>query len=670
MNSLTKGLDKNQKKAVLHNSGPILVLAGAGSGKTRVLTHRIARLVKEKHCKPSEILALTFTNKAAREMQKRIGSLTSKQAAKAMTVSTFHSFGVKILREHGDKLGLKKGFTILNDNERTSTLKSITRSHTASNSKTKHSDFGTIISLAKNASISQKEYKKQNPDKRKENRIYKAYHATLLKRQAVDFDDLLLLPLQLFRNHPEVLEEYRRKYQFISLDEFQDTNTVQMRLTKLLVAPKNNLMVVGDDDQGIYSWRGAEIENIIYFNTNFKNCVTVILDKNYRSTPEIVGGAYGVIAKNQKRKLKEITAVAPHGNPILTYKADDEIDEVEWLVGTILENNKKGTYTFSDHAILFRTNALMRRFEEELRIQRIPYYVQGSMSFFDRKEVKDVFAYLNFFANTDDELSLTRILKVPNKGITKSSVEKLEDLAGLRKMSLWKAFERCEFARGIDGIQKERIEDLVSFYNKYNAKFEEGILSQTIRDLLIENGYMDLLKKAYANDKSLPIRLENIEEIIHGIEIYEKKQKKKASLHDYIQKFTLTFNDNSDDNSKKKGVILMTLHKSKGLEFPVVFLPVLDDAILPSPRSASEGNIEEERRLFYVGMTRAEKRLYLSCPDTKVFRKNTVQVKQCRFIREIPEEFLDGKFGVKEDIENDKEQDDFFAMMRNKFNKK
>jgi superfamily I DNA/RNA helicase len=669
MNSLLKGLNQRQREAVMHTHGPLLVLAGAGSGKTRVLTHRVARLVREKHCRPGEILAVTFTNKAAREMRERIADLLSPSAAAAMTIATFHSFGVRILREDGEQLGLKRTFSILGDHERTSTLKGLARSTGRPGKQERFDELATRISLAKNASLDPEAFGRENPDERRVGRLYKAYRSVLLKRQTVDFDDLLLLPLQLFERHPDILAKYRKRYRFISIDEFQDTNAVQMKLARLLASPANNIMAVGDDDQGIYSWRGAEIENVIQFPTVFARCRTVVLDKNYRSTRQILEAAHAVVANNTKRKLKHITAVVGDGALITHHRGDDETEEAEWIAATIRDNVDRRHFTYTHHALLFRTNAMMRRFEEALRQAHIPYRVHGGTSFFERKEIKDVVAYLRFFANSDDELSLMRVLKVPNRGVTPSSMERLEELAGRRRIGLWEAMERHGDADGIGERQHEKIEEVLSFRRRHATGFAEGALSSTMRDILRECDYLEHLQRAHREDGTAEARREHVEEILHGLEIFEKRRSRATrTLAGYVQELSLSIGDEGQDGDKKsKGVSLMTLHKSKGLEFPIVFLCGLDDGVFPSPRALAEGGIAEERRLFYVGMTRAQRELVLTYPHTKVFRKKTVNVTPCRFLREIPEEFMDGKLGEREEEEREQFTADFFATMRQRF---
>ncbi|HAJ78425.1 MAG TPA: ATP-dependent DNA helicase PcrA [Fibrobacteres bacterium] len=671
MLSLINGLNKSQQQAVIHNKGPILVLAGAGSGKTKVLTNRIARLVQDKICKPDQILALTFTNKAAKEMQDRIAGLVPKKAALAMVVSTFHSLGARILRDDGEAIGVKKNFSILDDHQRITMLKEVIRMSGGKKLEDKHEEIGTAISMAKNASIDPEQYTIGENESPRFTRIYKSYKTVSLKRQTIDFDDLLLLPLRLFESNPEILEKYRSRFKFISIDEFQDTNAVQLKLARLLSAPLNNIMVVGDDDQGIYSWRGADLNNILSFPVHFPRCQTVVLDANYRSTRSILDGAMAVVSRNRKRTFKKITAAAGEGDLILVYKGEDEEEETDWISQTIRDNVEHSLYPLKDHALLMRTNAMMRRFEEGFLRNKIPYKVYGAMSFSDRKEVKDILAYLRFFANTSDELSFQRVLKVPDRGISSTTMEKLDDLAGSRRMGLWDAMLRHN---DIDGqpVQHERCSAFISFYHLHAPHFAKGELSQTIRNILNECDYIHLLERASKDDNAAAMRTENVEEIIRGIEIYEKRVRTGApTLSGYLQELMLTKNDESDDEpSSENGVKIMTLHKAKGLEFPVVFLCNMDDSVMPSPKAIAEGSIEEERRLFYVGMTRARKRLIITYPALKEFRKRSITVTPCRFIREIPEEFVDNEFTLQKEAEREQYAADFFEGMRKKFAEK
>jgi DNA helicase-2/ATP-dependent DNA helicase PcrA len=664
------GLNASQKKAVVHNSGPLLVLAGAGSGKTRVLTLRIARLVAEKKCAAGEVLALTFTNKAAREMRERIASMTSKKAAEAMTISTFHSLGVRILREDGHLIGLKRSFSILGDHERTATLRSVMRASGIRGLKDEDPDkFANRISLAKNGALEPDAFKKQNPDEIKIHRLYAHYRSTLIARQSVDFDDLLLFPLLIFRNHPDILGKYRNRYDFLSIDEFQDTNAAQMELVMLMAAPRNNVFAVGDDDQGIYSWRGADISNILLFTNRYEKCPLVILDKNYRSTGNIFNAASALIAHNRHRTVKNVTAAAGNGDPIMHFVGDDEEEEATWIADTIVFHHKHSSLRFFDHAILLRTNALMRRFEDALRRQKIPYKITGGMSYFERKEIKDIISYMRFFSNTNDELSLMRVLKTPDRGIAPSTLEALDGLAASRKISLWEAMLRHEELPSLPPPQKTSLGNFIAFQKKY-ASFASGPdLAAPFCSLLEECGYLSALKRASRDDAEYADRYANVEEMLHGLNTFEAKNKNRhPTLDRFLQELALSTNeDEEDEKENKRGVTLMTLHKSKGLEFPIVFLAGLDRDIIPSPRSVEEGNIEEERRLFYVGMTRAQKRLYLTLSASKVFRGKVRPVIPCSFLTEIPEQFLDGKIG--EQHKEDKEQflNDFFAEMRTKF---
>ena len=629
--------------------GPLLVLAGAGSGKTRVLTARTQRLIEQNIAKPEEILALTFTNKAAKEMRKRIAAAVGTGLANKMTVGTFHSLGVKILRLYGQYLNLHANFTILSENDQISTVKTAVRDLGSKKAAAvAPEDVLKEISLAKNAGIFPEELEK-NPEKKTLAKIYAQYSKILRKRKSVDFDDLLLLPLKLFEEKPNVLEEYRAKFKFISVDEFQDTNSVQLKLVRLISAPHNNLVVVGDDDQGIYSWRGAEIQNILNFHL-LLNAKTVVLNKNYRSAQQIVEGANAVVSKNIHRKLKDITSVVGSGQPISTYKGHDEDDEIEFVVGKICEFVDNKTYNYNDFALLFRTNLLMRPFEDAFRLKRIPYIIHGGMSFYDRREVKDIFAYLNFFANKYDELSLSRISDVPNKGLTAATFAAVEEQAGLKKISLWDSFE-LHGNLPLTASQHAALEKFVLLINKYKERFDgDEFPSKVLRDLLDDLQYIEILKKTETDEKKLEGRLESIEEIFRMLEKYESRRSDDMSLGSFLQNLSLNSGERNSDFSAK-AVVMMTMHKSKGLEFEVVFVPVLDDTLMPSKKSVDEGKLEEERRLFYVSMTRAKQRLYLTFPRFKSVRKKPTPVKHCRFMNDIPPNCLDGKIGEKQDGE-------------------
>ncbi|MBD3346147.1 MAG: AAA family ATPase [Chitinivibrionales bacterium] len=668
MNNYLSGLNPSQKQAVMHTKGPLLVLAGAGSGKTRVLTTRITRLVKQNACKPSQILAVTFTNKAAKEMKERIAKIVSPKAAKTMTISTFHSLGARILKEDGHAIGINRNFSIINDYERTGVIKGVMRTIGKGMKDESHDTHANAISLAKNASLDPDDYKKLDEAKQKTGRIYNAYRQILFHRNSVDFDDLLLLPLRLFEKHPDILKKYQERYVYVSIDEFQDTNAVQMKLAKLLAAPQNNIMAVGDDDQSIYSWRGAIIDNILNFTRTFKGCKKIVLDRNYRSTSQILDASLAVAARNKKRIEKVITAAAGAGEQIMHYRGDDEEDEAVWIAQNVKTEAKKNNFCLGDNALLFRTNAMMRRFEEAFRMENVPYKTVGAASFFDRREIRDVIAYMRFFANCEDELSLMRVIKVPNKGITKSTLEELDSFASGKKCTLFKAIRSHEQCTTLKPSQSETLTHFVDFVDKYLHKFKNGGCAEALHELLNECGYLELLKKASTQSEADRERVDNVKEIIHGLETFEKKNKRsKDILSEYLRELSLVANDNDDKAGRSRNrVTFMTFHKAKGLEFPVVFLAGLDNSVMPSLRSVEEGKIDEERRLFYVGMTRAQKRLVLTYPATKVYRAKMVKVVPSQFLHEIPGEFLDGALGEKEKEDYQSYVTDFFAGMRAK----
>lgn len=498
--------------------------------------------------------------------------------------------------------------------------------------------------------------------------MYRDYEAELRKRQCVDFDDLLLLPLRLFEQHRAVLQHYQQKYHYVLVDEYQDTNTVQMKLAKMLATPRNNIMAVGDDDQSIYAWRGANSENVLNFGRSFKGCTTVILDTNYRSTRQIVDAATVVVANNRKRKQKVVKAAAGEGDLIEHYRGEDETDEALWVARSIKQRVAANEFRYSDFAILVRTNAMMRRFEEEMRHDGVPYRVIGAMSFFDRREVKDLVAYMRFLANPDDELSMSRVLKVPDSGISKPTLTALEELAARRRITLYRALEHFEDAGGIDGLQHEKCERFRTWARQHIAMAASGSPAEAVHSSLSSRGYRETLERACKDEEHGQDRLDNIDELLHGLAIYEKRDR-NPTLAGYVQQVALQFEDDKkeDESRTPNAVTMLTLHKSKGLEFPVVYLVGLDDSVFPSPRTVEEGNLEEERRLFYVGMTRAMKKLVLSWPHLKLFRAKELPVTPTRFIREIPEEFLDGPLGEQQVAAREQVFTDFFKQMKQQF---
>ncbi len=637
---LLSGLNPQQQKAVKTTDGPLLIMAGAGSGKTRVLTHRIAYLMVEKEVAPWNILAITFTNKAAREMKERIQALMGG-AADEIWISTFHSMCVRILRRDIDRIGINRNFSILDTTDQQSVIKQILKDKNIDPKKFDYRSILATISSAKNELIDADEYEKTAGGYYEQvvADVYKEYQKRLLKNQSLDFDDLIMTTIHLFTRVPEVLEYYQRKFQYIHVDEYQDTNRAQYMLVKLLAARFKNLCVVGDSDQSIYRWRGADIGNILSFEKDYPNANVILLEQNYRSTKRILQAANAVIANNVNRKPKNLWTENSEGNKIVYYQADNEQGEAQFVAGKILELTKKGR-SLKDFAILYRTNAQSRVMEEVLLKSNIQYTIVGGIKFYDRKEIKDILAYLRLIANPDDDISLRRIINVPKRGIGSSSLDKIANFALMQDTSIFKALEDIDLI-GLSPKITKAVKEFRDLIKGYEQMQEYLSVTELVEEVLEKTGYMEMLKE----EKSLEAqsRIENLEEFLSVTKNFEENNEDK-SLVAFLTDLALVADIDSldEEGTPQDAVTLMTLHSAKGLEFPVVFLLGLEEGVFPHSRSLmDEEEMEEERRLAYVGITRAEEELYITNAQMRTLFGRTNFNQVSRFISEIPEELLE-----------------------------
>lgn len=639
---LLNGLNPEQQNAVKTTEGPLLLMAGAGSGKTRVLTHRIAFLIVEKRVNPYNILAITFTNKAAREMKERIGKIMGG-AAEEIWISTFHSMCVRILRRDIDRIGFNRNFTILDTTDQQSVIKGILKEKNLDPKKFDPRAILGSISSAKNELIEPEEYAKQAGGyfEQTVSDVYEEYQKRLRKNQALDFDDLIMMTITLFRRVPEVLEYYQRKFQYIHVDEYQDTNRAQYMLVKFLANRFKNLCVVGDSDQSIYRWRGADIANILSFEKDYPDANVILLEQNYRSTKRILLAANKVIEKNLNRKAKNLWTENPEGNKLAYYRADSEQGEAQFVAGKIKELTRDGKYNLSDIAILYRTNAQSRVMEEVLLKSTIEYSIVGGIKFYDRKEIKDMLAYLRLISNPDDDISLQRVINVPKRGIGSSSVDKIANFAAMHDLSLFQALDSVELIGLSPKITKAAAEfrDLIANYNRMQEFLS---VTELVEEILDKTGYREMLKA----EKSIEAqsRLENLDELMSVTKNFEESSEDKT-LVAFLTDLALVADIDSmdDDNEKTESVVLMTLHSAKGLEFPVVFLIGMEEGVFPHSRSLmEEAEMEEERRLAYVGITRAEQSLFLTNAQMRTLFGRTNMNPASRFISEIPEELIEG----------------------------
>lgn len=617
-------LNKEQQKAVNHIDGPMLVLAGAGSGKTKVLTNRIANLI-ENGISPYNILAITFTNKAAKEMKDRVVRLIGKEAYN-IQISTFHSLGLKILKENYSMLGYEKNFTIIDSDDVLTIIKKILKDKNMSKDRYNPREIKNKISSAKNEMMSIDSFAKVEFD-HKVVEVYKEYQQKLKNGNSVDFDDLLILPIKLFRNYPCVLEEYQDRYKYILIDEYQDTNEAQYTFSKLLSAKYRNIFVVGDNDQAIYAFRGANYKNILNFEKDYPEAKTILLEENYRSTKTILNAANSVIKNNHERKDKNLWSNNATGNKIKYKEVANEKEEASF-VGTEIKRLLSEGINEEDIAVLYRTNAQSRVIEEEMLKKNIKYRVVGSFYFYNRKEIKDLLCYLRLINNHKDDVSLLRVINTPRRGIGDKTIETLTEEATTRELSLYETI-----SKGKELEFKNLIEDL--------TKASESLsLTELIDEILEKTG----IKKELSTSKLLEdeIRLENLNEFKGVTKSYEEEYG-TASLEDFLNEVTLV-SDMSEHQDSSNRVSLMTVHSVKGLEFDYVFIVGMEEGIFPHYNAINDGSnsaIEEERRLCYVAITRAKKELYITSADTRMLFGNPMRNQPSRFIDEIDKEYID-----------------------------
>ena len=648
--SIYDTLNNEQREAVFCTEGPLLMLAGAGSGKTRSLTHRIAYLIEEKGVAPWNILAITFTNKAAQEMRERVDALVG-YGSEDIWISTFHATCSRILRRHIDLLGYDRNFTIYDASDQKSLMKEVLKEMKIDTKQFPERSVMSEISSAKNEYKSPLDYRNEYGSNFRNQRIadiYEHYQKRLKENNALDFDDLLVKMVDLFQTNPDVLEHYQDRFQYIMVDEYQDTNTVQFLLVSLLAKKYRNLCVVGDDDQSIYKFRGANIYNILNFEKVFPDAQVIRLEQNYRSTQNILNAANGVIANNKGRKEKKLWTENQKGELVHFKQYDTEYDEADGVVSRINFLAMRGVQ-YKDMAILYRTNAQSRIFEEKLKQKNIPYAIVRGISFYDRKEIKDLMSYLKVVDSGMDDLSVKRIINVPKRGIGQTTINRLQEFAILNQMSfldaVFNADEIPEVARALAKLHK--FADMIEEFREYASERE---ISELLEHILDVTQYRAELE-AEGTDESIS-RLEDIEELFNDIAYYEEEEE-NPNLRDFLaEKDMYTLNagiDNLEDENNK--VLLMTLHNAKGLEFNNVFLGGMEEGVFPgfgAMMSGDESEIEEERRLCYVGITRAKERLFLSAAKRRMLRGQTQYNRRSRFIDEIPGQYLDTEQRVSE----------------------
>ncbi len=657
MQDLIEGLNDRQKEAVISTEGPCLVIAGAGSGKTKVLTHKIAYLISEKYVKPWNIIAITFTNKAANEMKERIQNIIG-DAANDLWMGTFHSICVKILRKYIDRIGFDHSFLIFDTSDQKTLIKECLKDLKVDDKLFTDRAVLSEISNGKNEMLEPKDYKtKYAGDFRRETigNIYELYQQRLKENNALDFDDIINYTIKILTENPDVLEYYTEKFKYVLVDEYQDTNKAQFMLVSILASKYGNITVVGDNDQGIYSFRGADITNILNFEKDFPGTKIIKLEQNYRCTGNILKAANAVIKHNENKYEKKLWTANDEGELPSIYQSEDEYDEASYVVKQINHLKTEEYYKYSDFVVLYRMNSQSRAIEDILRREDIPYKIVGGLKFYERKEIKDIIAYLRLIYNTSDNISLKRIINEPKRGIGKTSLDNIQQISEQNGISMYEVIKNAE-QFGLNRV-KANADDFINLIEELRTKQNELSISELIKETLNKSGYTKALE--LENSVEAESRIQNLEEFL-TVAIEFEEEFADNTLGEFLENITLSSDiDNVED--AENSVTLMTLHSAKGLEFPTVFLVGLEEGIFPGYKSIGEENaLQEERRLFYVGITRAKEHLFLTCAKRRTIFGSTSYNAISRFVKEIPEELLNGYDEMqKEKVEDKFENSDY-----------
>jgi DNA helicase II / ATP-dependent DNA helicase PcrA len=653
INGAVNKLNPMQKEAAITTDGPLLIMAGAGSGKTRVLTHRIAYLIAKRIAAPWSILAITFTNKAAREMQDRVAKLVGPSGSD-IWVSTFHSMCVRILRKDIERIGYGSNFSILDSTDQLSVIRNVMKDQNLDTKKFEPKAIQASISGAKNELLTPEKYEQRQGDYFQTivAQVYKQYQRRLKSNNSLDFDDLIMLTIQLFQDVPDVLAFYQNKFRYIHVDEYQDTNRAQYTLCKLLAQKHHNICVVGDSDQSIYRWRGADITNILNFEADYPEARTILLEQNYRSTSTILDAANSVIKNNLGRKAKNLWTDKNGGDKIIVYQGDSEHEEGYFVAGEVRKNRQNGR-RYDDHAILYRTNAQSRVMEEILIKSEIPYQIVGGVRFYDRKEIKDILGYLRLISNPDDDISLDRIVNVPKRGIGDTTMAKIQDEAQRYGISTYRLLSESLHELDITARAKAALYEFKDVIANLSAMVEYLSVTELTEKMLEMTQYRLELQRENSIESNS--RLENIDEFLSVTQEFEKRSDDKslvAFLTDLALIADIDSMNNAEDEDGNDAVVLMTMHSAKGLEFPVVFIVGMEEGVFPGNRALMDNDeLEEERRLAYVGITRAEQKLYLTCARMRLLYGRTNSNAPSRFLEEIPAQLKEavspagGRFG-------------------------